>query len=582
MPVVEALMRSSELIVLSAQSERALDIMAARLVDYVRAHPALSLRDIACGLASTQSHYNHRLALPVGTHDEFVSSFESASRGKRVRGLSRECVSPGRQTIVFVFPGQGPQWFGMGRELLVEEPAFREALEECAAAIEAETGWSVIDELKRPPETSRLERIEFAQPALFSVEVALGALWRSWGVEPDVVVGHSIGEVAAAYMAGAVTLADAAKVICRQSRLLERIHGKGELALVRLPAEEVVAALSGLEEEWSIAAINSRTSTVISGNPAAVSSILRRLHARGVPGKRVKVEVPAHSPQMDVLREDLLSALAEVAPQHPRVSMRSTVTGHPVGDGELTGAYWTNNLRQPVRFADVIESLLAEGHGIFVEVSPHPVLLPALEELRSRAGSGGATVGSLYRGRPERRSMLASAGRIFALGGKLDLTRIYPESSSSVELSLSYGPTSEEQPAALASDRHGMPAELASLSERDRQGAVLEMVRGEAALVLSLPAADDVEAERPLKEVGLDSLRAIELRDGLARLIGMTLPATLAFDHPTPMAIAKYLIDKVFFNAESSPPVVALSAASAPDEPIAIVGIGCRYPGGVS
>jgi acyl transferase domain-containing protein len=199
--------RSSELVVVSARSAAALEAMAFRLAAHVMAHPEQQLGDIASGLATRRNHHEHRLALAVGTREELAAKLEAAAHNELLEGLSRGRVSEGLPKIVFVFPGQGSQWLGMGRELLVEEPVFREALEECSAAIEAETGWSVIDELQSTAEKSRLEAIEVVQPTLFAIEVALAALWRSWGVEPDIVVGHSIGEVAAAHVAGALTLA---------------------------------------------------------------------------------------------------------------------------------------------------------------------------------------------------------------------------------------------------------------------------------------------------------------------------------------------------------------------------------------
>ncbi|WP_315833556.1 non-ribosomal peptide synthetase/type I polyketide synthase [Bradyrhizobium prioriisuperbiae] len=426
--------RSAELVVLSAKSTAGLDAAASRLASHVQAHPEQALGDIAYSLATTRSHHEHRLALAVATRAELVAGLEAASRDQPVEGLSRDRASVGRPKVVFVFPGQGSQWFGMGRELLSEEPVFREALEECSAAIALETGWSVIEELQRAAEASRLESIEVVQPTLFALEVALAKLWRSWGVEPDVVVGHSMGEVAAAYVAGGLTLADAAKVICRRSRLLKSISGQGEMALVQLPADEAQAALSGYEAQVSVAVSNSRRSTVLSGEPAAMGAVLSRLEGQGIFCKRVKVDVASHSPQVDVLREDLLTALSDLSPQAPALAMHSTVTGQPVGDGELNAAYWMDNVRQPVRFAKVVEALLGQGHSIFVELSPHPVLLPALDELVGDSSIAGTVTGSLYRERPERASMLAAAGKLHVVGGLLRLERLYGEDSRRVEL----------------------------------------------------------------------------------------------------------------------------------------------------
>src|SRR5262245_15619724 len=426
--------RTAELVVLSAKSAAALDAAASRLADHVQAHPEQALGDIAYSLATTRSHHEHRLALAVGTRAELLSGLEAASRGETVEGLSRDQVRKGRRKIVFVFPGQGSQWLGMGRDLMAEEPVFRETLEACSAAIELETGWSVIEELKRVGEESRLGSIEVVQPTLFAMEIALSALWRSWGVEPDAVVGHSMGEVAAACVSGALTLADATKVICRRSILLKRIQGQGEMALVQLPAEAAAEALAGYEAQLSVAVSNSRRSTVLSGQPAALEAVLAKLEASGVFCKRVKVDVASHSPQVDVLRKDLLSALAQVSPRSPEVAMRSTVTSRAIGANELNATYWAENLRQPVRLAEVVEGLLGEGHEVFVEISPHPILLPALEELCGDSDVDALAVGSLLRERPERASMLASAGKLHVLGCPLRLERLYSNGGSRVEL----------------------------------------------------------------------------------------------------------------------------------------------------
>src|SRR5262249_11138618 len=426
--------RAAELVVLSAKSPEGLEAAASRLADHVKAHPEQELGDIAYSLGTTRGDHEHRLALPGGTRAELVAGLEAAWRGETVEGLSRGGACQDLPRIVFVFPGQGSQWLGMGRELLAEEPVFREALEACSAAIEVETGWSVIEELTRVGEESRLGNIEVVQPTLFSVEVALSALWRSWGVEPDVVVGHSMGEVAAACVSGALTLADAAKVICRRSILLKRIEGQGEMALVQLPAQAAAEALAGYEGQLGIAVSNSHRSTVLSGQPAALEAVLSRLEARGVFCKRVKVDVASHSPQVDLLREDLLAALAEISPRSPELTMHSTVTCRAIGAKELNARYWADNLRKPVRLAEVVEGLLREGHGVFVEISPHPILLPALEELCGDSAVEGTVVGSLFRERPERASMLASVGKLHVLGYSLRLERLYARGGLGVEM----------------------------------------------------------------------------------------------------------------------------------------------------
>ena len=292
----------------------------------------------------------------------------------------------------------------------------------------------MIEELRAPPERSKLGEIEVVQPALFAVGVSLAALWRSWGVEPEVVVGHSQGEVAAAYVAGALTLEDAVAIICRRSGLLRRITGRGEMALVQLSAEEARSAIAGHEGELSIAVINSRRSTVLSGSTTAMATVLGELEARGVYCKRVKASVAGHSPQADGILSELIGALSGIVAREPSIRMQSTVTTEVVRGGELNASYWADNLRKPVRFAEGVEGLLGEGYGVFLEISAHPLLVPALEELCEGRGGNGVVLSSLQRGAPERRSMLESLGRLYVTGCGVDWKGVFESGGRRVEL----------------------------------------------------------------------------------------------------------------------------------------------------
>ncbi|HMG20645.1 MAG TPA: type I polyketide synthase, partial [Kofleriaceae bacterium] len=453
--------RSAELVVVSGQSEAAVAGYAERLRAHVERHPEQRLGDVAYSLATGRAHHAHRLAVSVRSRDELVAALAVAAGGElpaggtRGEAAAREAAA-GRGKVMFVFPGQGGQWAGMGRELLDEEPVFRDRMAACDRAIRAEAGWSVLDEL-RTGTSARLAQVDGVQPALFAIGVSLAALWRSWGIEPSAVVGHSQGEVAAAYVAGALSLEDAVAVICRRSQQLVRLTGRGGMAMVQLGEAETRAALGGYEDALSVAAVNSRRTTVISGAEGALDEVLSKLEAGGVFCKRVKVDYASHSPQVEALREALVASLSGVRSRAPEIAMRSTVTGRGIGEGELGAEYWADNLRQPVRFAEVVAQLLEDGHGLVVEVSPHPVVLPALEELRSeqgtfaerivrsgtaraaagsrdaahpdlagtRAGASGTVVGSLVRGKPERGAMLAALGALHVHGARVDWTRVF-------------------------------------------------------------------------------------------------------------------------------------------------------------
>ncbi len=425
--------RLAELVVLSARTPEAVRAAAGRLRDHVAAHPAATVEDIAFSLMTTRSPMECRLAFAVPDREALLEALDGVAGDAFVEAPSA-APDGARPRIAFVFPGQGSQWVGMGRQLLAEEPAFAEALAECDRAVAAETGWSVIDELQAPPERSRLDRIDVVQPVLFAVEVALAALWRSWGIEPDAVVGHSMGEVAAACVSGALSVSDGAAVICRRGALLTRITGKGEMALVELSMEEASLALAGFEDRVAVAVSNGRRSTVLSGEPTALVEILSRLEERGVFCRRVKVDFASHSPQVDPVLEDLVSRLQTIVPAAASVPMRSTVTGACLAGPELGARYWADNLRQPVRFAQAVRALFADGFSIFVEMSPHPILASAVEEIRKEVRSHGVAVGSLRREQPERRTLLESLGVLFLHGHPLDPTRLFPSGGRRVSL----------------------------------------------------------------------------------------------------------------------------------------------------
>ena len=426
------------LLPLSAKNPEALTALARSYEALLTKEPpdrGVQLYDIVCATSLRRSHHDERLAVVGRTREEIAGILGAWSRGEAPAGASRGTVEfMSRPKVVLVFPGQGSQWVGMGQQLLKEEPVFRAALEACDAAIARESGFSVLAELETDEAQSRLSDIDVVQPLLFAIEVALAALWRSWGVVPDAVVGHSMGEVAAAHVAGALGLADAAQIICRRSRLLRRLRGRGAMALVELPFAQAVQALAGVDDRLSVAVSNGPRSTVLSGDPQAMDEVLARLSSEGIFCRRVKVDVASHSPQMDVLRDDLRAALGGLTPTKANVPMCSTVTGEMLGGEELVDTYWVDNLRAPVLFAQAVTKLMEQGHTLFVEVSPHPILLPAIEENLRESGREGAALPSLRRHADEQRSLLESLGALYAQGCNIDLQRLYPRPGRWVQL----------------------------------------------------------------------------------------------------------------------------------------------------
>ncbi|MDC3955567.1 type I polyketide synthase [Polyangium jinanense] len=410
------------LLPLSAKSPAALEAMARSYATFLGDSDA-DLHDIAFTAGARRRHHPVRLAVTGDSKASLAEALAAYARGDVPPSVVTGAAAASAPKVVFVFPGQGSQWVGMGRALLKDEPAFREALSACDAAIRREAGFSVLAELAADESASRLGEIDVVQPVLFAIEVALAALWRSFGVEPSAVVGHSMGEVAAAYVAGALSLPDAARIICRRSKLLRKVSGQGAMALVELPMAEAEQALAAHAGRLSVAVSNGPRSTVIAGDPAALEEVLAELSARQVFCRRVKVDVASHSPQMDPLRPELLRALGGLRPKDAAIPMRSTVTGASLSGNELNAAYWVDNLRKPVRFSDVTQSLIAEGHTVFLEMSPHPILLPAVEENLSERGARGAAIASLRRHADERASLLESLGKLYVQGYSIDWKR---------------------------------------------------------------------------------------------------------------------------------------------------------------
>ncbi|OLF11984.1 hypothetical protein BLA60_08085 [Actinophytocola xinjiangensis] len=409
----------ARLLTLSARDRRALRDLAESTASLLDSGAA---PDICHTAGARRDHHEHRLTAVGATADELAERLRAYLAGSPARGLAAATAPGSPPRVVFVFPGQGSQWVGMARELIRTAPAFAATLAECDAAVRAEAGWSPIERLASDAE---LSSVDVVQPVLWAVEVALAAQWSAWGVRPDAVVGHSMGEVAAACVAGALSLADGAAVICRRSALLTRVSGRGAMASVELTVEQAEAEIGAYADRVSVAVSNSAGSTVLSGDPGALDEIIAGLAGREVFARRVKVDVASHSPRMDELRADLLAALESVRPRAGTVPLMSTVDQREVSGDALTAGYWVRNLREPVMFGAVTRELAGRAPTVFVEMSPHPVLVPALEETVEDAGQG-TVVGSLRRDEPELETLLHAVGQAHLAGVRLDWALINP------------------------------------------------------------------------------------------------------------------------------------------------------------
>ncbi len=418
------------LLPVSARTPKALAELAGRYRDLL-VSAETPLHRVAAAAGVRRSHHDFRLAVVAGTREEAAARLGAFAEGGRPDGTcsgEAEESERGHRTT-WVFPGQGAQWAGMGRDLLAAEPVFAAGVAECDLAMKRalpDADWSLTGELTADPEESRLSRIDVAQPVIFAVQVALARLWRSWGFEPDAVVGHSMGEVAAAHVAGILSLDDAVRIICGRSRIIRTASGRGAMAAVELTAAragELAAAAGG---PGGAGGAQRPASCVLAGDPEAIDAVLRDLEDEGVFGRRVQVDIASHSPQMDPLRGPLLELLAPLRPQDGTVPMWSTVTGRFQRGSEMGAEYWTDNLRLPVLFADAVQSLAEAGFDTFVEFSPNPLLARAVRENLRHTGAAGMAVTALTRETPGPAAVREAVAELYAAGRAVDFGRMQP------------------------------------------------------------------------------------------------------------------------------------------------------------
>ncbi|MGA5824146.1 type I polyketide synthase [Kitasatospora sp. NPDC094028] len=380
---------------LSARTPEAVRGQARRLAAHVRATgPALD--DIARSLATTRTALEHRAAVVAPDRAGLLDGLDALAEGRATPAVL-EGQAAGEGAPVFVFPGQGSQWAGMAVELLDTAPVFAQRFAECAAALEPFTDWSATDVLRGEPGAPGFDRVDVVQPVLFAVMVSLAELWRAHGVEPAAVLGHSQGEIAAACVAGALSLDDAARVVALRSRAIRRLAGLGGMVSVAEPVAAVRERLLPWGDRISVAAVNGPGSVVVSGDPEALEELIADCEQAGVRARRIPVDYASHSAHVERIEHELLDLLAPITPRTADVPFCSTVTGAVIDTAALDAAYWYRNLRHTVEFEQATRTLLAAGHRVFVEVSPHPVVTTGVQETIEDSGLPAAALGTLRR-----------------------------------------------------------------------------------------------------------------------------------------------------------------------------------------
>ncbi len=410
----------AELLPLSARSPAALAALIGRYESSLAT--GVPLADLCYTAGARRGHHEYRLCVVADSHAAMSESLAAHRRGESRPGLSVGRRRRGHPEVTFVFSGHGSQWHGMGERLRAEEPVFRDALAACDRALSPYLGSSLLVD----PAVEQLNDIGVIQPAIFAVQVALAALWRSWGVEPAAVVGHSMGEVAAAHIAGGLSLDDAARVICIRARLLRRAHGHGAMVAAEVTLAEAQELIAGREGQVAIAASNSHRSTVLSGDKAILADLVAVLEQRDRFCRWIDVDVASHSPQMDALGADLRDMLTGLEPTAPTIPIYSTVTGDLLTDCRFDADYWVSNLCEPVRFSPALRRRLDCGHGTFVEISPHPILLTAVREDADDLGASCTLLPSMRRDDGGRATALASLGTLYTQGQPIVWEQLYP------------------------------------------------------------------------------------------------------------------------------------------------------------
>ena len=580
--------RGPWLLPLSAGSADALAPVARSYRDHLLSPrgQAQPFADIVHSAAVRRSRHEHRLAVAADSHaqaaDRLTRWLDGEDPAGVVTGRATSTVGDG---VVFVFPGQGSQRAGMGRELLDSCAVFRASVTECDEAMRQWLdGRSVVDDVMRLEDDRPLDRIDLIQPALFALSVGLAARCRSYGIEPDAVVGHSMGEVAAAHVAGALSLEDAARIICRRSALLRRVSGQGAMLVVALPIDQADQLIQDHRDQVSVAVSNSPTSTVLSGDPRALEELTRVLEARKVFCRPVKVDVASHSPQVDPLREDLLAALDGLNPGPSRIPILSTVTGELCDGSDFTPGYWMRNLRAPVLFWNAVQSLIARDHGVFVEMSPHPVLLSAVEQGFEYGEREGLALPSMRRDEPGTHGTAGILGALQTHGLPVSLDPVLPADGSAVPLpaypwqherfwfrssgtrrvaaTAAREATGPENGSATAAP----PVRMPSPSGPVRRPQLRSMVLNAVADILEMDPKR-VDPDNGFFQMGMDSMLAARVRSRLEAELGRRLPTPVMFEHPSVEALTSHLsglAERAAPGRAAEPVPAAVPAPAAP------------------
>ncbi len=412
--------RSHHILTLSAKCEKALQELAQRYHEFLDDNSTAAIADICFTANTGRSHFNHRLAVIGQSTEQLREQLKTFKNERETTGLmSGQVTSKKRQKIAFLFTGQGSQYVNMGRELYETQPVFRKTLEQCDAILRLYQQKPLLSVLyPEPGETSVIDETAYSQPALFALEYALAQLWKSWGIEPDVVMGHSVGEYVAATIAGVFSLENGLELIAHRGRLMQQLPHGGEMVAVMASEEKVNQLIAPYREKVALAAINGPVSVVISGEAEVVGTVKEILEAEGIKTKQLQVSHAFHSPLMEPMLAEFEAVANQITYNQPWIPLISNVTGTRADESIATASYWVNHVRQPVKFAQSMETLEQEGYEVFLEIGPKPILLGMGRQCLPE--DVGVWLPSLRTGQSDWQQILHSLGELYVQGVKVD------------------------------------------------------------------------------------------------------------------------------------------------------------------
>ena len=405
---------------LSAESEAALKDLVGSYSQVLESGKD-QIGDLCYSAANRASHRSQRLAFIGSDKEQFIALASQYLNGQESPYIVKGNQQLENPKLAFVFSGMGTQWWAMGRQLLEDNAIFREVVETCDQLLAKYADWSLLEELKRDEESSRINGTQFAQPAIFATEIALAKVWESFGILPDFVCGHSVGEIAAAYVSGALSLEDAIKVIYYRSKLQQKTAGMGGMLAVAVSKNNASHLIASYEGRISIAAINSPSSVTLAGEMSSLEQLAEKLTADNIFCRMLKVEVPFHCGVMDMIKDEIIESLQSICPRETTIPLYSTVTGGLISGKELDANYWWKNVRESVEFAKTIRAM--EHSNVFLEVSPHPVLIQSIQESLG-SGKKAVILSSIKRKQDEATAMATTLGNLYAQGYPLDWKKI--------------------------------------------------------------------------------------------------------------------------------------------------------------